>query len=141
MLIDHQYKELVRAILEYGIERSVKTDSGRMETKTLPHVSITHDLGHSFPLVSLKKTNMKNLFIPFLCKYFLSFFLLLSISLPAGATEGFNLLDGLGGEDDILEPDDAFQISYDSQPGQFKVNWLIADGHYLYRDKMQITTH
>ena len=77
---------------------------------------------------------MKN---PF--KSFLSFLLLLSISLPVGATEGFNLLDSLGGEDDILEPDDAFQISYDSQPGQFKVNWSIADGHYLYRDKMQIT--
>ena len=77
---------------------------------------------------------MKNLF-----KYFLSFLLLLSISLPAGAAESFNLLDGLGGQDDILDPDDAFKVSHDSQPGQFKINWVIADGHYLYRDKMQIT--
>ncbi|MBT8120143.1 MAG: protein-disulfide reductase DsbD [Gammaproteobacteria bacterium] len=77
---------------------------------------------------------------------FLTFFLLLiSFSLaPASsvlADENFNLLDSLGGaEDDILDPDDAFKISYDSQPGLFKVNWVIADGHYLYRDKMQITT-
>ena len=77
---------------------------------------------------------MKNLL-----KYFLSFLLLLSISLPAGAAESFNLLDGLGGQDDILDPDDAFKVSHDSQPGQFKINWVIADGHYLYRDKMQIT--
>jgi thiol:disulfide interchange protein DsbD len=74
-------------------------------------------------------------------KSFLSFLLLLSVSLPLSAAEDFNLLDSLGGaQDDILDPDDAFQISYDSQPGQFKVNWIIAEGHYLYRDKMQITT-
>ncbi|MCG6939430.1 MAG: protein-disulfide reductase DsbD [Gammaproteobacteria bacterium] len=73
-------------------------------------------------------------------KSILSFLLLTFISLPLWAAEGFNLLDSLGGEDDILEPDDAFQISYDSQPGQFKVNWIIADGHYLYRDKIKITT-
>jgi len=70
-----------------------------------------------------------------------SFLLLLFISLPVYAEGGFSLLDSLGGgQDDILDPDDAFQISYDSQPGKFKVNWVIADGHYLYRDKMQITT-
>ena len=78
-------------------------------------------------------------------KFFISIFLLLSFNLTptsaAWADESFNLLDSLGGaEDDILEPDDAFKISYDSQPGQFKVNWVIADGHYLYREKMQITT-
>ena len=78
---------------------------------------------------------MKKLFKPFL-----SFILLLSISLPVSAVESFNLLDGLGGQDDILDVDDAFKVNYDSQPGQFAVNWVIADGHYLYRDKMQITT-
>ena len=83
---------------------------------------------------------MKIPFKSFLSRLLLSFLLLLSISLPVGAAEGFNLLDSLGGEDDILDVDDAFQINYDSQPGQFNVNWLIADGHYLYRDKMQITT-
>ena len=74
-------------------------------------------------------------------KSLFSLLLLLSISLPVYADESFNLLDSLGGGGvDIIEVDDAFQISYDSQPGQFKVNWIIADGHYLYRDKMQITT-
>lgn len=71
----------------------------------------------------------------------LTLFLLLSFSLPVWAAEGFNLLDSLGGQDDILDPDDAFQISYDSQPGHFKVNWVIAEGHYLYRDKMQISAN
>jgi thiol:disulfide interchange protein DsbD len=72
---------------------------------------------------------------------FLSFLLIATFSLPLWAADSFNLLDSLGGvEDDILEPDVAFKISHDSQPGQFKVNWIIAEGHYLYRDKMQITT-
>ena len=76
-----------------------------------------------------------------LLKPLFSFFLLLIFSLPVSAEGGFNLLDSLGGgQDDILDPDDAFQISYDSQPGQFKASWVIAEGHYLYRDKMQITT-
>ncbi len=75
----------------------------------------------------------------------LSLLLLLGISLapalPVHAEQSFNLLDSLGGgQDDILDPDDAFQISHDSQPGQFNVNWVIAEGHYLYRDKIQITT-
>ena len=78
-------------------------------------------------------------------KILTSFLLLISFSLaPASfalADDNFNLLDSLGGaEDDILDPDEAFKISYDSQPGLFKVNWVIAEGHYLYRDKMQITT-
>jgi thiol:disulfide interchange protein DsbD len=73
-------------------------------------------------------------------KSFLSLLTLLIVSLPLFAAEGFNLLDSLGGQDDILDPDEAFQVSYDSQPGQFKVNWVIADGHYLYREKMQINT-
>ncbi len=71
----------------------------------------------------------------------LSFLLITAFSLPLWAAESFNLLDSLGGvEDDILDPDDAFQVSYESKPGQFNVNWIIAEGHYLYRDKMQITT-
>ena len=78
-------------------------------------------------------------------KFLTSLLLLISFSLaPASfalADDNFNLLDSLGGaEDDILDPDEAFKISYDSQPGLFKVSWDIAEGHYLYRDKMQITT-
>ena len=74
-------------------------------------------------------------------KFLSSFLLLLAFSLPAYADESFNLLDSLGGaDDDILDVDDAFQVNYDSQPGKFTVSWVIAEGHYLYRDKMQITT-
>jgi thioredoxin:protein disulfide reductase len=77
-------------------------------------------------------------------KFLSSVLLLISFSLAPVtvlADDNLNLLDSLGGaEDDILDPDDAFQISYDSQPGLFKVNWVIAEGHYLYRDKIQITT-
>lgn len=76
-----------------------------------------------------------------LIKSITTFLLLLAVSLPLCAAEGFNLLDGLGGQDDILDPDEAFQISYDSQPGLFKVNWVIAEGHYLYLDKMQISAN
>ncbi len=72
--------------------------------------------------------------------FLLSFLLLASFSSPVLASQGLSLLDSLGGNDDILDPDDAFQISYDSQPGQFKASWIIAEGHYLYRDKMQIST-
>jgi len=73
--------------------------------------------------------------------FLFSLLLLLSFSLPVYASEGFNLLDSLGGgHDDILEVDDAFQISYESLPGKFKANWVIADGHYLYRDKTSIST-
>ena len=90
-------------------------------------------------ITAIIETNMKNF-----VKSFLSLLAILSFSFtlatPAFSEEGFNLLDGLGGQDDILDPDDAFKISYDAQPGQFKVNWIIADGHYLYREKMQIIT-
>ena len=72
-------------------------------------------------------------------KSIFTFLLLLTVSLPLWAAEGFNLLEGMGGQDDILDPDEAFQVNYDSQPGQFKVNWVIAEGHYLYQNKMQIS--
>ena len=85
-------------------------------------------------MVDMTKTN----------KFISSLLLLLSFCLASSALhadESFSLLDSLGGgQDDILDPDEAFQISHESLPGQFKVSWTIAEGHYLYRDKMQITT-
>ncbi|MCW9013610.1 MAG: protein-disulfide reductase DsbD [Gammaproteobacteria bacterium] len=51
-----------------------------------------------------------------------------------------DLSDGMGGgADEILEPDQAFQLSTRSENGQFIATWKIADGHYLYRDKTKIT--
>jgi thiol:disulfide interchange protein DsbD len=68
------------------------------------------------------------------------FFTLLGFSLvtPAFAVDG--LLDdlGLGGQDDILEVDDAFQLSTAIEGNRFVARWVIAEGHYLYQDKMNI---
>ena len=85
-------------------------------------------------MVDMTKTN----------KFISSLLLLLTFSLaysPLHADEKFSLLDDLGGgQDDILDPDEAFKISHESQAGLFKASWAIAEGHYLYRDKVQITT-
>ena len=43
-----------------------------------------------------------------------------------------------GGADEILEPDQAFILSTRSEAGQVVASWEIADGHYLYRDKIKI---
>jgi len=47
---------------------------------------------------------------------------------------------GLGGanEDNILEPDQAFQLSTRTENSQLIAEWKIADGHYMYRDKIKI---
>jgi thiol:disulfide interchange protein len=43
---------------------------------------------------------------------------------------------GLGGQDDILDVDQAFMLSTEITDAGFVARWIIADGHYLYRDKM-----
>lgn len=57
---------------------------------------------------------------------------------PASAVD--SLFDdlGLGGQDDILEVDDAFQLSTGIEGNRFVARWVIAEGHYLYQDKMNI---
>ena len=57
---------------------------------------------------------------------------------PASAVD--SLFDdlGLGGQDDILEVDDAFQLSTGIEGNRFVARWVIAEGHYLYQDKMEI---
>jgi thiol:disulfide interchange protein DsbD len=47
---------------------------------------------------------------------------------------------GLGaGDDDFLEPDDAFQVHVTAAgPELLLVRWAIADGYYLYRDKFKV---
>ncbi|MCG7961365.1 MAG: protein-disulfide reductase DsbD [Candidatus Thiodiazotropha taylori] len=60
----------------------------------------------------------------------------------------FLLLTGLAGtiqadwnEDDLLMPDQAFQISAQSVTADtLKVEWRIADGYYMYRDKIHFDT-
>ena len=59
-------------------------------------------------------------------------------AIPASAAD--SLFDdlGFGGQDDILEVDDAFQLSTEIEGNRFIARWIIAEGHYLYQDKMDI---
>ena len=61
-----------------------------------------------------------------------------TLSYPALAVD--NLFDDLsfGGQDDILEVDDAFKLSTAIEGNRFIARWEIAEGHYLYQDKMDI---
>lgn len=46
---------------------------------------------------------------------------------------------GFGVEDDILQPDEAFRFSADvAAPDRLQLTWEIADGTYLYEEKIQI---
>lgn len=49
-----------------------------------------------------------------------------------------NLGDLLGGQDEFLEPDKAFVVSAQAQGNNAMVQFQIAPGYYLYRDKMKI---
>ena len=68
------------------------------------------------------------------------FFTLLGFFLVSPAFAADSLFDdlGLGGQDDILEVDDAFQLSTGIEGNRFVARWEIAKGHYLYQDKMEI---
>jgi thiol:disulfide interchange protein DsbD len=75
----------------------------------------------------------KNIFKTFI-------FTLLGFFLVTPAFAADSLFDGLGlgGQDDILEVDDAFQLSTAIKGNSFVARWVIAEGHYLYQDKMNI---
>ncbi len=78
----------------------------------------------------------------------LSLLLLSLFSQPALAGNPFSSLNGLnddiglssslGGEDEILDPDEAFVLKTWSENGRVFAEWQIADGHYMYRDKTKI---
>ena len=65
---------------------------------------------------------------------------------PADDEDPLAQLDALGDdlglgamEDDILSPEQAFQVSAESLDGKtVNVRWLIAEGTYLYQDKIKI---
>ena len=69
-------------------------------------------------------------------------FTLLGLLLISPAFAVDNLLDdlGLGGDDGILEVDEAFKLSTGIEDNRFVARWEIAEGHYLYQDKMDIVT-
>lgn len=46
---------------------------------------------------------------------------------------------GLGGQNEVLPPDQAFQLNLDVVDGNtILARWVIADKHYLYRDKFNV---
>ena len=75
------------------------------------------------------------------------FFLLLLIAFSplhtAFAANPFESLGDLGssmggGSGEILDPDQAFILSTSSSNGKITAKWEIADGHYMYRNKIKI---
>lgn len=79
---------------------------------------------------------------------------ILALSLLASIASGFvhtnaiaaplaiSALGGFGlGDDsnDILSPDDAFKLDTSISNNKLLANWVIADGHYLYRDKFKLS--
>ena len=59
-------------------------------------------------------------------------------AIAALETLGGKLGLGAGGEEDFLEPDEAFRVSVTAeQPDLLLIRWDIADGYYLYRDKFK----
>jgi len=77
--------------------------------------------------------------------FLLALFLLALFWQPAFAANPFSGLGNDsaevslgGGDDDILSPDEAFQLKTWSENGRVFAEWVIADGHYLYRDKTKI---
>jgi thiol:disulfide interchange protein DsbD len=58
---------------------------------------------------------------------------------PLASAAGLNQALGLGSEDDILQPEDAFRFDADvAAPDRIQLLWGIADGTYLYKDKLHI---
>jgi len=79
-------------------------------------------------------------------QFFSYLLLLLSLLIQPAFANPFSSLGGDdsmgislgGGDDDILDPDDAFKLKTWSENGRVFAEWDIADGHYLYRDKSNI---
>jgi thiol:disulfide interchange protein DsbD len=61
------------------------------------------------------------------------------ISLPGlVAAKPWWMRDALSNEDDYLPPDVAFRVAADVDGKNLRVRWVIADGYYLYRHKIEI---
>ncbi len=62
--------------------------------------------------------------------------LLLLSTLLAHATDS----PGISGDDELLDPDEAFAISTAVNGNAVQVTWTIAPGYYLYRDRIRFST-
>jgi thioredoxin:protein disulfide reductase len=62
----------------------------------------------------------------------------LSLSLPANAKPWWLQGNAAASEQDFLAPDVAFHVTADLDGNLLRVRWVIADGYYLYRQRMRI---
>ena len=58
--------------------------------------------------------------------------------MASGGSGLFNSF-GMDNQNDILDVDEAFKLSTETTASSFIANFRIAEGHYLYRDKVKIT--
>lgn len=61
----------------------------------------------------------------------------MSLSVPVSAKPWW-IQGATSNEQDFLAPDIAFQVAANLDGGLLRVRWVIADGYYLYRQRMQI---
>tara|TARA_R110000796_G_scaffold8899_12_gene30506 strand:+ start:2417 stop:4279 length:1863 start_codon:yes stop_codon:yes gene_type:complete len=69
--------------------------------------------------------------------------LMMSSILLAPAAHSANVLSNkfsfLSSEPELMKVNDAFVFDYQQQGNQLKINFVIAEGYYLYRDKLQFS--
>lgn len=63
--------------------------------------------------------------------------LLLSLLAPV-ALANLPAVGGLGGDDEFLPVEQAFPFNWRQQGDQLQLEWAIADGYYLYRDRIEL---
>ncbi|MBT8117475.1 MAG: protein-disulfide reductase DsbD, partial [Gammaproteobacteria bacterium] len=69
-----------------------------------------------------------------------SFYLLLLLAVLAPAAQAIDLLGG--SDDELLDPDQAFAFdSMVADGNTVQVSWTIADGYYMYRDRMKFSSN
>ncbi|WP_394201384.1 protein-disulfide reductase DsbD [Shewanella waksmanii] len=68
---------------------------------------------------------------------FLSALLLLAPTADANGIFSSNKFSFLKDEPKLMPVDEAFVFDFEQQGNQVKVSWVIADGYYMYRDKLE----
>ncbi|MEZ9595102.1 protein-disulfide reductase DsbD [Shewanella sp. 10N.261.52.F9] len=71
---------------------------------------------------------------------FLASLLLLTPLVHAEGIFSSNKFDFLKGEPELMPVDQAFVFDFKQQGEQVKISWVIADGYYMYRDKLKFET-
>ncbi|MDR8525220.1 protein-disulfide reductase DsbD [Shewanella fidelis] len=71
---------------------------------------------------------------------FLATLLLLTPLAQADGIFSSNKFDFLKGEPELMPVDQAFVFDFKQQGEQVKISWVIADGYYMYRDKLKFET-